>query len=162
MCGLCSRVVFVGGRGGFGVVVTPTHSHHSGGKGKLCRCFYSATLHNLLRHTTIPPPPCKHPEGRWVVVVGRRWRGVLSMWTVCPHPPRQHNTQHGTSPPPPAASAEPRRGARPARRAGGSTAADCEVGGAQFSRDTNANSWQLFCATVKVVESCGKFSSETN
>ena len=121
--------------------------------------FYSATLHNLLRHTTILPPPCKHPEGRWV---GRRWRGVLSMWTVCPHPPRQHNTQHGTSPPPPAASAEPRRGARPARRAGGSTAADCEVGGAQFSRDTNANSWQLFCRTVKVVESCGKFSSETN
>ena len=161
MCALCSRVVFVGGRGGFGVVVTPTHSHHSGGKGKLCRCFYSAT-------TCYATPPYYHHHpanirrvGGWVVVVGRRWRGVLSMWTVCPHPPRQHNTQHGTSPPPPA-SAEPRRGARPARRAGGSTAADCEVGGAQFSRDTNANSWQLFCGTVKVVESCGKFSSETN
>ena len=56
-CGVCR-----GGRGGFGVVVTPTHSH----PGAVESCAGDIPRHNLLRHATIAPPPCKHPEGGWV------------------------------------------------------------------------------------------------
>ena len=134
------------------IVVTPTHLYRgtlevescAGAIPPPCTTCYNATI----------APPCKHPEGGWVLVgaggcspCGRR---------VPRHPPRRHNTQHGTSPPAPGRAVH-----GPAGHQAGSTAADREVGGAQLSRDANANSWQLFAGTAKVVESCRKFSSET-
>ena len=117
MCALCSRVVFVGGRGGFGVVVTPTHSHHSGGKGKLCRCFYSAT-------TCYATPPYYHHHPANIRRVGGWWwwvggGGGCSPCGQCA-PTHPDSTIHSTAPlllPPPAPNRAAVHG-RPAGQAG--------------------------------------------
>ena len=152
---LCSRVLYVG-LGGVVVGLEYSGDPHPPTPGAVevescagaipppCTTCYNATI----------APPCKHPEGGWVLVgaggcspCGRR---------VPRHPPRRHNTQHGTSPPAPGRAVH-----GPAGHQAGSTAADREVGGAQLSRDANANSGQLFAGIAKVVESCRKFSSAT-
>ena len=106
--------------------------------------FRSCTTCYKHQHTSL------QTSGGWVVVVGRRCRGVLSMWCPLP-PPTQTAAAQYTAPGP--ATAVPSR-ALPGRRPAGEQLRCGEVGGNQCSRDTNANSRQLFGKTQKVVESC--------
>ena len=106
--------------------------------------FRSCTTCYKHQHTSL------QTSGGWVVV-GRRCRGVLSMWCPLP-PPTQTAAAQYTAPPGPA-TAVPSR-ALPGRRPAGEQLRCGEVGGNQCSRDTNANSRQLFGKTQKVLESC--------
>ena len=119
-CGVCW-----GGRGGFGVVVTPTHSHRGAVAEEVESSAGTIFRHPAAQHSTTIAARLQ-TSGGWEVgaVVGTKCRGVLSMWTVVHppstrHPPRHtaQYTVHGTSSP--AATAVPRRAEVPARRPGG-------------------------------------------